>query len=175
MRTSVTELGDSRVRVEVGIEADAVQHRLERAAHQLARDMRMPGFRKGKVPPPVVIQRIGREAVLDETVRGTLGRWYLDAIDDAGIHPVGDPDVNVGDLPEGEGPLTFTIEIGVRPTAILGEYKGVEAPRREPGADEAAVDAEIEQLRERAARLETIDAEAGEGDFVVMDYVGTER
>ena len=55
MRTSVTELGDSRVRVEVGIEADAVEHRLERAAHQLARDMRMPGFRKGKVPPQLVI------------------------------------------------------------------------------------------------------------------------
>jgi trigger factor len=146
---------------------------MQSTARQLGRDLKMPGFRKGKVPPPVVIQRIGREAVLDETVRGTLGRWYLDAIDDAGIHPVGDPDVNVGDLPEGEGPLTFTIEIGVRPTAALGEYKGVEAPRREPGADEEAVDAEIEQLRERAARLETIDSEAGDGDFVVMDYVGS--
>ncbi len=173
VKTTLTELPESRVRVEAEVAAAELERRMQSTARQLGRDLKMPGFRKGKVPPPVVIQRIGREAVLDETVRGTLGRWYLDAIDDAGIHPVGDPDVNVGDLPEGEGPLTFTIEIGVRPTATLGEYKGVEAPRREPGADDEAVDAEIEQLRERAARLETIDAEAGEGDFVVMDYLGT--
>ena len=173
VKTTLTELPESRVRVEAEVAAAELERRMQSTARQLGRDHKMPGFRKGKVPPPVVIQRIGREAVLDETVRGTLGRWYLDAIDDAGIHPVGDPDVNVGDLPEGEGPLTFTIEIGVRPTAKLGEYKGVEAPRREPGADDEAVDAEIEQLRERAARLETIDSEAGDGDFVVMDYLGT--
>jgi trigger factor len=173
VKTTLTELPESRVRVEAEVAAAELERRMQSTARQLGRDLKMPGFRKGKVPPPVVIQRIGREAVLDETVRGTLGRWYLDAIDDAGVHPVGDPDVHVGDLPEGEGPLTFTIEIGVRPTAVLGEYKGVEAPKREPVADDEAVDAEIEQLRERAARLETIDAEAGEGDFVVMDYVGT--
>jgi trigger factor len=106
-------------------------------------------------------------------VRGALGRWYLDAIDAAGIHPVGDPNLDLGDLP-GEGqPLTFTIEIGVRPTATLGQYKGVEVGRREPGADDEAVQAEIEALRERSARLETVDEPAGEADFVVMDYVGT--
>ena len=173
VKTTLTELPESRVRVEAEVAAAELERRMQSTARQLGRDLKMPGFRKGKVPPPVVIQRIGREAVLDETVRGTLGRWYLDAIDDAGIHPVGDPDVNVGDLPEGEGPLTFTIEIGVRPTATLGEYKGVEAPKREPGADDEAVDAEIEQLRERAARLETVETEAGEGDFVVMDYLGS--
>jgi trigger factor len=173
VKTTLTELPESRVRVEAEVAAAELERRMQSTARQLGRDLKMPGFRKGKVPPPVVIQRIGRDAVLDETVRGTLGRWYLAAIDDAGIHPVGDPDVQVGDLPEGEGPLTFTIEIGVRPTAELGEYKGVEAPRREPAADDEAVDAEIEQLRERAARLETVEAEAGDGDFVVMDYLGT--
>ncbi|MGZ6697221.1 MAG: trigger factor, partial [Solirubrobacteraceae bacterium] len=173
VKTTLTELPESRVRVEAEVPHAELERRMQATARQLGRDMRMPGFRKGKVPPPVVIQRIGREAVLDETVRGTLGRWYLDAIDDAGIHPVGDPDVNVGDLPEGDGPLTFTIEIGVRPTARLGTYKGVEVGKREPEAGEEAVDAEIEALRERAARLETIDGEAGDGDFVVMDYLGT--
>ena len=135
---------------------------MQATARQLGQNLRMPGFRKGKVPPPVVIQRIGRESVLDETVRGAIGRWYLDAIDAAGIHPVGDPDLDLGDLP-GEGqPLTFTIEIGVRPTATLGEYKGVEVGKREAGADDAAVDAELEALRERSARLETAeDAAAG--------------
>ena len=173
VKTSVTELPESRVRVEAEIPAEEVERRMQATARQLARDMRMPGFRKGKVPPPVVIQRVGREAVLDETVRGALGRWYLDAIDAAGIHPVGDPNLDLGDLP-GEGqPLTFTIEIGVRPTATLGQYKGVEVGRREPAADDEAVQAEIEALRERSARLETVNEPAGEADFVVMDYVGT--
>jgi trigger factor len=121
----------------------------------------------------VVIQRVGREAVLDEAVRGTLGRWYLDAVDSSGIHPVGEPDVDLGDLP-GEGePLTFSFEIGVRPTASLGEYKGLEVGRREPAADEEAVQAEIDALRERAARLETVEEPAASGDFVVIDYVGS--
>jgi trigger factor len=135
--------------------------------------MRMPGFRKGKVPPPVVIQRVGREAVLDEAVRGSLGRWYLDAIDAAGIHPVGDPDLDLGDMPDEGQPLTFTIEIGVRPVATMGRYKGVEVGRREPIAADDAVDSEIEALRERNARLETVEEAAGKGDFLVMDYVGT--
>jgi trigger factor len=173
VKTSVTELPESRVRVEAEIPAEEVERRMEATARQLAQNMRMPGFRKGKVPAPVVIQRVGREAVLDETVRGALGRWYLDAIDAAGIHPVGDPNLDLGDLPGQGQPLTFTIEIGVRPIAALGDYKGVEVGKRESGADEEAVDAEIEALRERNARLETVDEAAGDGDFLVMDYVGS--
>jgi len=173
VKTSVTELPESRVRVEAEIPAEEVERRMEATARQLAQNMRMPGFRKGKVPAPVVIQRVGREAVLDETVRGALGRWYLDAIDAAGIHPVGDPNLDLGDLPEQGQPLTFTIEIGVRPTATLGEYKGVEVGKREAAADDEAIDAEIEALRERNARLETVDEAGGDGDFLVMDYLGT--
>jgi trigger factor len=173
VKTSVTELPESRVRVEAEVPAEEVERRMQATARQLGRDLRMPGFRKGKVPPPVVIQRVGRETVLDETVRGTLGRWYLDAIDAAGIHPVGDPDLDLGDLP-GEGqPLTFTIEIGVRPVAKLGEYKGVEVGKRETAAGDEAIDAEIEALRERNARLETVEEAAGKGDFLVMNYVGS--
>jgi trigger factor len=138
----------------------------------MGRDLRMPGFRKGKVPPPVVIQRVGREAVVDEAVRGQIGRWYLDAIDDAGIKPVGDPQLDIGDLPAQGQPLTFSIEIGVRPTATLGTYKGVEVGKREAAADEEAVQGELDALRERSARLETVDEPAGENDFIVMDYRG---
>ena len=82
---------------------------------ELGRQMRIPGFRKGKVPPPVVIRRLGREAVLDEALRRALGRWYVDAIDGAGISPIGEPDLDVGDLPAEGQPLEFSIEIGVRP------------------------------------------------------------
>ncbi|HKE77760.1 MAG TPA: trigger factor [Solirubrobacteraceae bacterium] len=173
VKTSVTELPESRVRVEAEVPAEEVERRMEATARKLGRDLRMPGFRKGKVPPPVVIQRVGREAVLDEAVRGALGRWYLDAIDDAGIHPVGDPDLDLGDLPSQGEPLTFTIEIGVRPTATLGTYKGVEVGKREASATDEGVEGEMEALRERAARLETVEDAAGNGDFVVMDYLGT--
>jgi trigger factor len=173
VKTTVTELPESRVRVEAEVPPTEVQKSVERAARALGRDLRMPGFRKGKVPPPVVIQRFGRETVLDEAVRGALGQWYLDAIDAAGIHPVGEPDVQLGDLPDQGQPLTFTVEIGVRPTATLGEYKGVEAPRREPEASEEALQAELDQLRERMARLDTVEEAAASGDFVVMDFAGS--
>jgi trigger factor len=173
VKTTVTELPESRVRVEAEVSADEVEARVADTARRLGRDLKMPGFRKGKVPAPMVIQRVGRDYVLDETVRGALGRWYVEALDDSGIHPVGDPDVDLGDLPQPGNPLTFTIEIGVRPTAQLGDYKGVEAPRREPEASDEAVQAELEALRERSARLDTVEEAAGEGDFVVMDYVGS--
>src|SRR5919197_2399957 len=173
VKTTVTELPESRVRVEAEVTPDEVERSVQRTARAMGRDLRMPGFRKGKVPPPVVIQRMGREAVVDEAVRGQIGRWYLDAIDAAGIHPVGDPQLDIGDLPGQGQPLTFSIEIGVRPTAKLGAYKGVEVQKREPGAGDEAIQGELDALRERSARLETVDEPAGENDFIVMDYRGT--
>jgi trigger factor len=173
VKTTVTELPDSRVRVEAEVMPEEIERSVQRTARAMGRDLRMPGFRKGKVPPPVVIQRMGREAVVDEAVREQIGRWYLDAIDAAGIHPVGDPQLDIGDLPAQGQPLTFSIEIGVRPTAKLGDYKGVEVARREATADDEAVQGELDALRERSARLETVEEPAGENDFIVMDYRGT--
>ncbi|MCU0258403.1 MAG: trigger factor [Solirubrobacteraceae bacterium] len=170
---TATDLPESRVRVEAEVPADVLDRRLEQVARTLAQDMKLPGFRKGKIPPQVVLQRLGRETVLDEAIRSTLGRWYLQAVDAAGIHPVGDPDVSLGDLPGTGEPLTFSFEIGVRPTATLGTYKGLEVGRREPEADEEAVSAQLEELRTRMSKLEGVEEPAGEGDFVVMDYVGS--
>src|SRR3712207_643079 len=95
MKTTVTELPESRVRVEAEVPPEEVERRVEQTARSLGKDLRIPGFRKGKVPAPVVIRRVGREAVLDETVRSALGRWYVEAIDAAGIAPVGDPDLQM--------------------------------------------------------------------------------
>ncbi len=173
VKTTVTELPDSRVRVEAEVMPDEIERSVQRTARAMGRDLRMPGFRKGKVPPPVVIQRMGRETVVDEAVREQIGRWYLDAIDAAGNHPVGAPQLDIGDLPAQGQPLTFSIEIGVRPAAKLGDYKGVEVARREAAADDEAVQGELDALRERSARLETVDEPAGEKDFIVMDYRGT--
>jgi trigger factor len=173
LKTTVEELPESRVRVEAEVPAEEVQRRLTEAAGRMGRDLRMPGFRKGKVPAPVVIQRIGRDAVLDEAVRGSLSRWYVDAIDTAGIHPVGEPDVDLGDLPAEGQPLTFSIEIGVRPTATLGDTSKIEAPRREPDVDDAKIDEQVDRLREQLGRLETVEKDAENGDFVVIDFKGS--
>ncbi len=173
VKTNVTELPESRVRVEAEVSPEEVERRVAEAARQLGRQMRVPGFRKGKVPAPVVIRRLGREAVLDEALRRALGGWYADAIEESGIAPVGEPELDMGD-PPGEGqPLSFSIEIGVRPTAALGEYKGLEVGRREATVSDTEVDEELERLRERVATLETVERPAAQGDHVVIDYVGS--
>jgi trigger factor len=171
--TTVTELPESRVRVQAEVGAAEVEKRVHQAARELGRSMRVPGFRAGKVPPPVIIKRVGREAVLDEAVRDSIGRWYSAAIDAAKIVPVGEPDLDITDRPREGEPLRFSIEIGVRPKATLGDYKGLEVGRREPEAGDEEIDAEIEQLRDRTAKLETVERAAADGDFVVMDYLGT--
>jgi trigger factor len=174
MKTTVTELPESRVRVEAEVPPEEVEREVAKAARQFGRELRIPGFRKGKVPPPVVIRRVGREAVLDEAVRDAIGRWYIDAIGEANVSPVGDPELKLPDALPGEGEAyAFTVEIGVRPQATLGEYKGVEVGRREPQVADEAIDAEVEALRERAARLETVERAAQTGDFVTMDFVGS--
>ncbi len=172
VKTNVTELPESRVRVQAEVPADEVERRVQQAARKLGNQLRIPGFRKGKVPPTVVIRRLGRETVLDEALRSSLGSWYVDAIDEAGISPVGDPELDVGDLPEEGKPLEFSIEIGVRPEAKLGTYKGLEVGRREPDVSDAAIDAEVEQLRDRVATLDTVERAAESGDHVIVDYLG---
>ena len=173
VKTNVTELPESRVRVEAEVPAEEVERRVQQAARKLGGQLRVPGFRKGKVPPPVVIRRLGREAVFDEALRSALGEWYVSAIDEAGIAPVGEPDLNVSDDIPGQGqPLTFSIEIGVRPQAKLGEYKGLEVGRREPTVSDEAIDAEVDGLRDRLATLDTVERPAERGDHVVVDYLG---
>jgi trigger factor len=173
VKTRTRKLDDSRVRVEVEVGSEELERELASAALTIGRELKIAGFRKGKVPPQVVIQRVGREAVLDEAVRRALPGWYEEAVAEAGIVAVGDPQLDLTDLPEKGSPLEFSIEVGVRPTATLGEYKGVEAGRREPEVTAEEIDAELRRLRESLASLENMDRPAGKGDFVVLDFVGT--
>ena len=173
VKTATTELGDSRVRVKVEVPSDALERELQSAASELGREMKIPGFRSGKVPPQVVIQQVGREAVLDEAVRRGLPSWYEEALADAGVATVGDPKVDLDDLPQKGAPLAFTIEVGVVPPARLGDYRGLEVGRREPGVDPDEIQAELERVRESLASLETVDRPAASGDFLVLDFAGT--
>jgi trigger factor len=173
LQTSITELPESRVRVQAEVPAAELERSMQRAARALARDLRLPGFRKGKVPPPVVIRRLGREAVFDEALRESIGDWYASALDRAGVVPVGEPELDVGEIPQQGEPLSFSIEIGVRPQAKLGKYKGLEVGRREPDVSAEVIDGELERLRDGLATLETVERPAEQGDHVVIDYVGT--
>jgi trigger factor len=173
MEPSVSELPGSRVSVEVEVPADDVDRAVSRAARALAREMRMPGFRKGKAPPALVIQRVGFAAVLEEAIREALPEWYERALLGSGIAPVGDPSVEVVSTPGAEGePLSFKFEIGVRPKAELGEYKGLEVGKAEPEPPAELIDREVERIREGFAKLEPVDRPAVEGDMLLVDFEG---
>ncbi len=170
--TKVTELPDSRVRLDAEVPSEEIESRVQRTATQLGRDLRIPGFRKGKVPAPMVIQRIGREAVLEQAVRDSLPEWYEEAIVRSGLSTVGDPKLDLDDLPVSGEPLSFTIEVGVTPKATLGDYRELEVGKRSPEVPDEAIQAELDRLRESFARLESVDRAAQQGDHVVIDFTG---
>jgi trigger factor len=173
METTVTELPDSKVKIDVAVDADSLEKRLDRAARALAGEMKVPGFRKGKVPPQLVIQRVGREAVLEEALRDSLPEWYERALTESGINPVGDPKLDVGELPaEGED-LRFSIEVGVRPKAELGDYKGLEVGRAELDVPDEAVQSELDRLRDGFASLAPVERAGAPGDSLLIDFEGT--
>jgi trigger factor len=173
MQPKVSELPGSRVSVEVEVPAADVKRAVDRAARGLAREMRMPGFRKGKAPPSLVIQRVGFGAVLEEALREALPEWYELALLGSGIAPVGDPSVEVVSMPDSEEePLAFKFEIGVRPTAELGEYRGLEVGKAEPQPPAEMVDREIERIRESFAKLEPVNRAAAVGDVLLIDFEG---
>ncbi|MGH2982788.1 MAG: trigger factor [Solirubrobacterales bacterium] len=172
METTVKELPESRVRVEVTVDPDEVERRISETASQLGGEMKIPGFRKGKVPPEMVSQRLGREAVLTQTLESSLADWYEQAMIDSKVSPVGDPNLDLTEMP-GEGePLRFAIEVGVRPAATLGEYKGLEVGREEPEVPEQAVQGELDRLREAFASLKPVDRAGQRGDVLLIDYAG---
>jgi trigger factor len=173
MQTSLKELPDSRVRVEVEVPAKDVERAASRAARAMAKEMRMPGFRQGKAPPSLVIQRLGFGPVLEEAIREALPEWYERALLETRVNPIGDPSIEMVSTPDNEGePLKFTFEVGVRPPAKLGEYKGLEVGRKENEVPDDVVDREIERVRESFARLEPVERAADDGDSLLIDFEG---
>jgi trigger factor len=171
--TKLTEIGNARVRLDAEVPSEEIESSLQRTATALGRELRIPGFRKGKVPAPMVIQRVGREAVLEEAVRESLPEWYEQAILQADVSTVGDPKLDLQELPAAGEPLSFSIEVSVTPKSKLGRYKGLEVGRREPEVPAEALDQEIDRMRDAFARVESVDRPLGEGDFAVVDFVGT--
>ncbi len=172
LTTEVTPLEEDHVRLDVAVPGDEVRRQMERAVRQLGREVRVPGFRPGKAPAEVIVQRVGREAVVQEMLKGALGGWYSEAVSEAGVVPIDDPELDLEDVPD-EGDLTFTAKVRVRPKATLGEYKGLEVGKADPELPEGALDQQLDALRERAARLVPVDRPARTGDFLVIDFDGS--
>jgi trigger factor len=172
VKTTIIELPDSRVRLDAEVPSEEIESSVSRAARELGKDLRIPGFRKGKVPPAMVIQRIGRDAVLEQAVRDSLPEWYEQALIQADLNTVGDPKLKLEELPSAGEPLSFSIEVAVTPKARLGNYKGVEVGRREPEVPPEVIDQEIDRLRDAFARVESVDRPLETGDLAVVDFIG---
>jgi trigger factor len=172
LTAEVVNLEENRVRLDVEVPEDEVQKRMDRAIRQLGREVRVPGFRPGKAPAEVIVQRVGRDAVVQEMLKGSLGEWYSQAVAETGVQPIDDPDLDLEEVPE-SGALTFQATVQVRPTATLGDYTGLEVGKAEPEVPDGALDQQLDALRERAARLQPVERAAAEGDFVVIDFDGT--
>lgn len=172
LTTEVTDLPESKVKIAATVPSSEVDRQLEHAARDFAREMRFPGFRKGKVPPALVLQRLGREAVMEQALREGLPEWYERALLESRVTPVGDPKLDMPDPPaEGEA-LEFTIEVAVRPKAKLGEYKGLSVGKAEAEVPAEAIDEEVTRLRESLASLQPVERAAKTGDYLLIDYAG---
>ena len=162
-------LEDGRARLEVVLEADRVDHDLRHTLGHLVDSAKIPGFRKGKVPPAVVLQRMGREEVFEETMREFLPAWVGEAIAESRLRPADRPSVDFTAVP-GEGePFTFVAEFPVQPTGTLPEKLELEGVQDDVEVPADEVDAELERLREESSPLVTVERPAQTGDFVEVD------
>jgi trigger factor len=176
VRTSVEELPDSKVRLEVEVPEADVRHAIEHAASDLAQSMRIPGFRKGKVPLQVVAARVGRDALWAEAVRSHIDGWFWDAAQTSGVRPVAGPEVDWSDSPKQGETFRFTATVPVAPKPKLVDWTALEIPAAEPEVPSELVDDELERLRESVAELVPVSGRpVREGDTLVVDLVAKEE
>ncbi|MDQ3104092.1 MAG: trigger factor [Actinomycetota bacterium] len=168
MKSDAETLGPTRVKLTVEVTFDELKPSLDEAYKQIGRQIQVPGFRKGKVPPAIVDQRLGRGAVLDQAVNDALPKLYVQALQDNDLQPVGRPEVDVTRLADGEE-LAFTAEVDVRPPIELPEYDGLEVEVAVLEVSDEDVEEQLEALRERFASLSDVERQAADGDFVSID------
>ena len=173
VKTKVEELPESRVRLDVEVPEEDVAHAFEHAATDMAESLRLPGFRKGKAPVPVVVARVGREAVWQEALRGHLDSWFWSAAETSGIRPVASPEVEFDGLPDDGGTFKFSATVAVMPKPEVADWTALEVPFAEAEVPAEAVNAELDRLRDTVAELAPVENRAvREGDTVVLDILG---
>src|SRR6266513_2711018 len=170
MGTQVEELPDNRVRLRVEVPQADLQHAVEHATSDLAASVKVPGFRKGKVPTAVLEARIGRERIFNEAVESHISGWFLNAAASNRVRPIAQPEYDYA-VPESEDDaFSFTATVSVQPKPEPADWTALDVPYAEPEIPAEAVDQELEELRASVAELAPIeDRPAHTGDVLVVD------
>ncbi len=170
MKSAVETLDPTKVKLTVEVEYDELKPSIDHAYKHIAEQVNVPGFRKGKIPARIIDQRVGRAAVLEHAINDGLSGFYRQAVNETGIRPLGQPDVEVTEVPlDAEGALHFTATVEVRPEIEIPALDTVKltVEAAEVSADDIAE--RLDALRERFGTLVGVDRPAAEGDFVVID------
>jgi len=168
------KIDTNKVKLEVEVPEEEVEDALQQAYKKVVKDVNLPGFRKGKVPRKVLEAKYGPEILYQDAVDYLLPQAYSRAIDEEGIEPINQPEIDVQQIEKGQ-PLVFTAEVEVKPEVKLGEYKGVKVEVEKEEVDEEKLENHIEGLRQQHARLievEDKETEASDGDMVMIDFTG---
>lgn len=171
MKSAVETVNPTRVKLTVEVSYDELKPSLDAAYRTIASQITVPGFRKGKVPPRIIDQRFGRGVVIEEAVNEALPRFYLQAIEEREVQPLGRPELDVTGVPDPAdgGDLTFTAEVDVRPEITLPELDGVEVTVDDLEVADEEVDKELQSLRERFGTLVPVERAVVTGDYVTLD------
>jgi trigger factor len=169
------ELEKNKVLVKVEVPAEEVQKAVDRAFRDLAREVFVPGFRKGKVPRRVLQARLGMEPIYEEVKQSNLPEYYSQALDQLGIEPIDEPEIDVEAIEIEEGkPLVFEAAVEIKPRVELENYCGVEVEKPDQEVTEEEIDQVLESMRERFAQLEVASGKTlADGDFALIDFDGT--
>ena len=172
MQSAVETLSPTRVKLTVEVPFDELKPELDSAYKKIGAQVKVQGFRPGKVPPRILDQRVGRGVVLEEAVQEAIPRLYGEAVTEAGITPVAQPEVEVTKFADGDA-LEFTAEVDVRPEVTIPSYDGLAVTVDTVEVSDEEVDEQVLALRERFASLKDVERPAGDGDFVTLDLVAT--
>jgi trigger factor len=175
VKSAVETLNPTRVRLTVEVPFEELKPSLDQAYRKIAQQVTIPGFRRGKVPARLIDQRFGRGVVLEEAVNDALPRFYGQAVQENSVQVVGQPNVDVTEVPDPSagGELKFTAEVDVRPKIELPAYEGLEVTVDDAEVTDADIDEQLQNLRERFGSLRGVDRPAQDGDFVSLDLSGT--
>jgi trigger factor len=172
VKATVEELPESRVRMTVEVPSGDVEHAIDHAASDLAGSLKIPGFRKGKVPMPVLLARVGKDRLYAEAVESHIGGWFSAALRSTNVRPVETPEYGY-ELPSSPSdPFEFTATVAVQPMPEVSDWTALEIPAAEPEVPEELIDAELEVLRSVVADLAPVEGRpAREGDVLLVDLV----
>ena len=168
MKSTVEQLSPTRVRINVEVPFTELKPDFDRAYKELAKQVRLPGFRPGKAPAKLLEARIGREAMLDQVVNEALPSRYGQAVTDSDVRPLGQPEIEVTKKEYGQE-LVFTAEVDVRPEISLPDLSALKITVDPIQVSDEDVDTELQSLRARFGTLTGVDRAAAEGDFVSID------